>query len=122
MINQATQQLFSRIVSGEGQIIADRVSMPTVDSFQDTCNMNIILFIIFVMYMFVDNYALNHSAYQMSVTNEGYASNAVDGNIERAFPHGSCIHTAVESAPWWAVDLGEQVYVTSVYIVSRKGE
>ena len=32
---------------------------------------------------------------------------------------GECTHTPTSANPWWSVDLGHQVYVTSVEILNR---
>ncbi|XP_003450306.1 fucolectin-4 [Oreochromis niloticus] len=49
----------------------------------------------------------------------GAASNAIDGNRESRFDHGSCSHTATETNPWWRVDLLESYIITSMSITNR---
>ncbi|XP_045899264.1 fucolectin-7-like [Micropterus dolomieu] len=49
----------------------------------------------------------------------GAAYNAIDGNRESVFDHGSCTHTAEETNPWWRVDLLESYIVTSITITNR---
>eukprot|EP00064_Thunnus_orientalis_P022339 superscaffoldBa00007437_g22532 len=49
----------------------------------------------------------------------GAASNAIDGNRESNYRAGSCSHTAVQTNPWWRVDLLESYVVTSIIITNR---
>ncbi len=50
-------------------------------------------------------------------------SNAVDGNRDGNFDHGSCTHTIStkedESPSWWRVDFGREAKVQSVQISNR---
>uniref|UniRef100_R7VMS8 Pentraxin fusion protein n=1 Tax=Columba livia TaxID=8932 RepID=R7VMS8_COLLI len=53
------------------------------------------------------NAALGRPASQSSVFgNISIAANAVDGNRDGVWQHGSCSHTQHEREPWWSVDLG----------------
>ena len=67
--------------------------------------------------------ALNQPATQVSVYSQvgklGVASLAVDGNKNRDWNLGFCIHTLVEDDPWWRVDLGASLPVAEVVIVNR---
>uniref|UniRef100_A0A3B5B1U4 Si:ch211-215k15.4 n=1 Tax=Stegastes partitus TaxID=144197 RepID=A0A3B5B1U4_9TELE len=47
------------------------------------------------------------------------ASNAIDGNRDSTFSHGSCTHTPEEDKPWWRVDLLESYIITSIIVVNR---
>ena len=67
--------------------------------------------------------ALHQNATQVSVYSEvgksGVASLAVDGNKNRDWNQGFCIHTASQTDPWWRVDLGASLPVAEVVIVNR---
>ena len=66
------------------------------------------------------NLALRKLAWQSSVFSPViYASNAVDGNTDDDYLHGSCSHTNIQSWPWWVVDLGAATAVQSVMISNR---
>uniref|UniRef100_A0A3B5B1Z7 Fucolectin tachylectin-4 pentraxin-1 domain-containing protein n=1 Tax=Stegastes partitus TaxID=144197 RepID=A0A3B5B1Z7_9TELE len=47
------------------------------------------------------------------------ASNAIDGNHDSLYPHGSCSHSAQQNNPWWRVDLLESYIITSIIITNR---
>ncbi|XP_068613113.1 fucolectin-7 [Brachionichthys hirsutus] len=49
----------------------------------------------------------------------GDAYNAIDGNRDSAFHHGSCTHNAASTNPWWRVDLLDAYVVTSVSVTNR---
>ncbi|KAI2644306.1 Fucolectin-6 [Labeo rohita] len=51
---------------------------------------------------------------------EGHASNAIDGNLDSHFHHGSCTHTDSQNDPWWRLDLLDEYVVTSIIITNRK--
>ncbi|TRY60747.1 hypothetical protein DNTS_029606 [Danionella cerebrum] len=51
---------------------------------------------------------------------EGHASNAIDGNRDTDFYHGSCTATEEEENPWWRLDLLDVYVVTSMTITNRK--
>ncbi|XP_069089771.1 fucolectin-like [Pleurodeles waltl] len=73
------------------------------------------------------NVALRGRATQSSVLvgqweNIGYlgsASNAIDGNPDPTFLHGSCSHTNREFGPWWRLDMLDEYQVNSVSITNR---
>ncbi|XP_035276816.1 fucolectin-7-like isoform X1 [Anguilla anguilla] len=48
-----------------------------------------------------------------------HASNAIDGNRDSYFFHGSCTHTSGGANPWWRVDLLQVYTITSVTITNR---
>ncbi|KAM4580832.1 uncharacterized protein PAE49_005541 isoform 2-T2 [Odontesthes bonariensis] len=49
----------------------------------------------------------------------GAAYNAIDGNQNSNFDHGSCTHTAEQTNPWWRVDLLESYVITAIKITNR---
>ncbi|XP_051720716.1 fucolectin-5-like isoform X2 [Ctenopharyngodon idella] len=50
----------------------------------------------------------------------GHASNAIDGNRDSHYEHGSCTATPTQDDPWWRLDLLDQYVVTSITITNRK--
>ena len=72
-----------------------------------------------VVNIFLLDLALNQPATQASVFDGKGASLAVDGNKNRDFSQGSCVHTNSQKDPWWRVDLGESLPVAEVVIVNR---
>jgi len=75
----------------------------------------------------VVNVALNRPAYQVSVYGifgnnpmTFPANNANDGNHETDLVEGTCMHTLMETNPWWAVDLLVPLYVAGVNFTNRK--
>ncbi|XP_063049250.1 uncharacterized protein LOC134443334, partial [Engraulis encrasicolus] len=50
---------------------------------------------------------------------EGIAQNAIDGNRDSHFHHGSCTLTDEDTNPWWRVDLLKEYIITSVVITNR---
>ena len=69
--------------------------------------------------IFLLDLALSQPATQSSVFNGSGASLAVDGNKNRDYSQGSCIHTQSQKDPWWRVDLGASLPVAEVVIVNR---
>ena len=63
--------------------------------------------------------ALNQPATQVSVYKGSEASHAVDGNENKDWYQGSCMHTELGKDPWWRVDLGASLPVAEVVIVNR---
>lgn len=64
------------------------------------------------------NIALGKTAYQSSTV--AAAARAVDGILNPTYSHsGSCSMTGGDFNPWWAVDLGEHFYVSSVLLTNR---
>jgi len=47
------------------------------------------------------------------------AANAVDGNTDGNFNHGSVTHTGLDSTAWWQVDLGTSAAISSITIWNR---
>ena len=47
------------------------------------------------------------------------AQNAIDGNRDPHYHHGSCTATDAQTNPWWRVDLLRQYTITSVAITNR---
>ena len=72
-----------------------------------------------VVNIFLLDLALKQPATQSSVFDGKGASLAVDGNKNRDFSQGSCIHTNSQNDPWWRVDLGASLLVAEVFIVNR---
>ncbi|XP_065686610.2 uncharacterized protein [Patagioenas fasciata] len=67
------------------------------------------------------NVALGRPAAQSSLLDAGSgAGNAVDGNQDGNWEHGSCAHTAEEPEPWWRVDLGARHAVYAVTVTNRR--
>ncbi|XP_072548657.1 fucolectin-1-like [Salminus brasiliensis] len=70
------------------------------------------------------NLALSGKATQSSLVRApwrqlGHASNAIDGNTNFNFNHGSCSHTATQNNPWWRVDLLDEYTITTIIITNR---
>ncbi|XP_063055658.1 fucolectin-like [Engraulis encrasicolus] len=73
-----------------------------------------------------ENLALYGKATQSTIvrspwTAEGSPRNAIDGNSDGNFHHGSCSHTDRQLKPWWRVDLLKRYKITSVVITNRDG-
>ncbi|KAJ1158365.1 hypothetical protein NDU88_011056 [Pleurodeles waltl] len=49
----------------------------------------------------------------------GLAINAVDGNLDPNYYHGSCSHTHIEKSPWWRLDMLDQYHIDTVKITNR---
>ncbi|KAJ1158364.1 hypothetical protein NDU88_011055 [Pleurodeles waltl] len=49
----------------------------------------------------------------------GLAINAVDGNLDPEYSHGSCSHTHIENSPWWRLDMLDQYHIDTVKITNR---
>src|SRR6266851_5266458 len=61
------------------------------------------------------NVAQGKTATQSSTYGGGTgASNAVDGNTDGNFSHGSITHTNLDANAWWQVDLGTSATVGSI--------
>ncbi|XP_078503288.1 fucolectin-4-like [Lissotriton helveticus] len=50
-----------------------------------------------------------------------YAINAIDGNKDPNYPHGSCTHTDYDYGPWWRVDLLRTYKVYFISVTARDG-
>jgi len=59
--------------------------------------------------------AVQSSTFAISST----ANKAVDGNTDGNFNNGSIMHSLYEMKPWWQVDLGATVSVSSIEIWNR---
>ncbi|XP_040442624.1 LOW QUALITY PROTEIN: uncharacterized protein LOC121084782 [Falco naumanni] len=67
------------------------------------------------------NAALGRPARQSSIfPNISIATNAVDGNRDGVWHHGSCSRTRREREPWWSVDLGGRRAVAAVVVKNRQ--
>ncbi|XP_072548656.1 fucolectin-1-like [Salminus brasiliensis] len=53
-------------------------------------------------------------------TGHGHAYNAIDGNTDSHFYHGSCSATDWQQNPWWRVDLLDEYTVTSIVVTNRR--
>ncbi|XP_075125785.1 fucolectin-like [Leptodactylus fuscus] len=66
--------------------------------------------------------ATQSSTYQDSYAHLGYlalAINAVDGNTDSHYMHGSCSHTHNDLSPWWRVDLLRSYRISHISITNR---
>ncbi|XP_063049249.1 fucolectin-6-like [Engraulis encrasicolus] len=70
-------------------------------------------------YYLAKNVALNGRATQSDTWEDGIAINAIDGNRDSHYYHGSCTHIASQTNPWWRVDLLKEYIITSVSITNR---
>ncbi|XP_018430797.1 PREDICTED: uncharacterized protein LOC108803457 [Nanorana parkeri] len=60
-------------------------------------------------------YRSEHYGYQSA------AINAIDGNRDPIFAHGSCSHTHNDPSPWWRVDLLRPYKIEYITITNRGG-
>ncbi|CAI9605329.1 unnamed protein product, partial [Staurois parvus] len=73
------------------------------------------------------NVALQGRATQSSILNlvefgfQSAAINAIDGNLDPLFHHGSCSHSHNELSPWWRVDLLRPYKIAYITITNRRG-
>lgn len=65
------------------------------------------------------NLALQKPATQSTTGWGGLASRAVDGNTSGIYNQGSITHTAVQTDPWWRVDLGAKYSLESISVFNR---
>ncbi|KAK7878044.1 hypothetical protein WMY93_031294 [Mugilogobius chulae] len=66
------------------------------------------------------NWAIRGEATQIdSYEKFGDASNAINGNRDSDWAHGSCSHTGTTNNPWWRVDMREPFMITSITITNR---
>lgn len=65
-----------------------------------------------------ENLALQGRATQSTLYQFGSASNAIDGNRDSTWEHGSCSHTSNDISPWWRLDLRTTHKVFSVNITN----
>ncbi|KAL6462424.1 hypothetical protein MHYP_G00288460 [Metynnis hypsauchen] len=66
------------------------------------------------------NVALEGTATQSSLFSYYFASNAVDGNRDGVYSHGSCSVVNNDFSPWWKLDLQKRHKVFSVIITNRQ--
>ncbi|KAL2079107.1 hypothetical protein ACEWY4_024851 [Coilia grayii] len=67
-----------------------------------------------------ENVALRGKASQSDLYQNNFAYNAIDGNRDAIFGHGSCTHTNNNLNSWWRVDLLQKYKVFSVIITNTK--
>ncbi|XP_063443155.1 uncharacterized protein LOC134723489 [Mytilus trossulus] len=59
------------------------------------------------------------SSYNTNGFPNGNSCNAVDGKPSQVYDDGTCVHTALETDPWWRVDLGNTYTVDHINISVR---
>ena len=70
------------------------------------------------VHFLLENLAFQKPTYQHIRTLAGGTSDrAVDGNSNMNFAGGSCSFVQDNPFPWWRVDLGQDEFVTEVYVV-----
>ncbi len=62
--------------------------------------------------------ALKGKATQRNLYGNGFASNAVDGNKDGVYSHGSCTHTVNDLSPWWRLNLLKRHKVFSIVVTN----
>ena len=65
------------------------------------------------------NFASRGHATSARIKSKGYARNAIDGNPDGVYAHGSCTQTIARYYPWWKLTLDYNVLFHSVMIVNR---
>ena len=71
------------------------------------------------VHFLLENLAFQKPTYQYTRTlANGTSDKAVDGNSNMDFVGGSCSFVQKNPFPWWRVDLGQDEFVTEVYVVS----
>lgn len=63
--------------------------------------------------------ALRGKATLSRLYGNGLAYNAIDGNRDGIYDHGSCAHTKLHHSPWWRVNLLQEYKVFSVTITTE---
>jgi len=66
------------------------------------------------------NVAFDRPSFQISTLSTWSSNLANDGNRETNMYVGSCMHTNIETNPWWAVDLLVALYVAGVKFTNRE--
>ena len=80
-------------------------------------------FLFVCVHFLLENLAFQNPTYQHSRSiDNGTSDKAVDGNSNMIFADGSCTFVAGDKFPWWRVDLGQDEFVTQVYIVNIQGQ
>ena len=76
---------------------------------------------LFLCVFLLENLAFQKPTYQHSwAVSGGTSDKAVDGNSNMNFADGSCTFGAHSNFPWWRVDLGQDEFVTEVYLVNME--
>ncbi|XP_059194950.1 fucolectin-like [Centropristis striata] len=70
-----------------------------------------------------ENVALRGKATQSIRYKDAFssASNAIDGNLDSTHHHGSCSSSALQTNPWWRLDLLE-LYTISYVTITNRGD
>jgi uncharacterized repeat protein (TIGR01451 family) len=68
------------------------------------------------------NVAREREATQSGTLNDGFASRAVDGNVDGDFWNGSVTHTDWRLHAWWQVDLGRVQWLDAIQVWNRTGD
>ena len=77
-----------------------------------------LLFFFVCVHFLLENLAFQKPTYQHTETLvNGTSDRAVDGNSNMDFWGGSCSFVQKNPFPWWRVDLGQDEFVTEVYVV-----
>ncbi|KAL7835764.1 hypothetical protein SRHO_G00281110 [Serrasalmus rhombeus] len=63
---------------------------------------------------------LKGTASQSSLYDRGFPSNAIDGNRDGVYSHGSCSHTEKNLNAWWRLDLLKQHKVFTIRVTNRQ--
>ena len=76
-------------------------------------------FLFLCVHFLLENLAFQKPTYQHSyAVGGGTSEKAVDGNSNMDFDDGFCAFGANTNIPWWRVDLGQDEFVTEVYLVN----
>lgn len=67
----------------------------------------------------LENVALGKNAYQSSISHNGEASRAVDGNTDGRWAQKSVTHTEGQPNAWWEVDLGKEYDIQEIKVYNR---
>ena len=70
-------------------------------------------------FLFLENLAFSKPTKMISTFRSYSSDRAVDGDSQTVLMLSSCIHSRVETNPWWRVDLEQVEPVNEVYIVNR---
>ena len=65
------------------------------------------------------NFASGGVATSARIKSKGYARNAIDGNPDGIYSHGSCSQTIARYYPWWKMEFEFKILFQSVKIVNR---
>uniref|UniRef100_A0A4W3H0S7 Fucolectin tachylectin-4 pentraxin-1 domain-containing protein n=1 Tax=Callorhinchus milii TaxID=7868 RepID=A0A4W3H0S7_CALMI len=82
--------------------------------------MQVVTIFFLILPLVPENIALKGTATQSSIRDFlGDAGNAIDGNRDSDYYHGSCSKTNKDLTPWWRVDLHEKHWVFHVTITNK---